>query len=493
MTTIELVDTTLRDGQQCLWATRMTTAMMAELAAPLDRAGFQAIELMGAVQFDAAVRYLADDPWQRLRFMRERVTRTPLQAVIRSKCVLGFDLCADDIAALWAERLFRNGAKRFVLFDGLHDLDNLAPAFDALTALGAHATGWLTFSDSPVHTDDLYVAKAREFIDRFDADALMIEDASGILTPERVRSLAPKLRAAIGNRPLGLHSHGLIGLPQRTQLAAVECGVDHLYTALPPLADGAAPPSVITTIRNLRDAGAEVNIDDTALYEAAGILEATAHGHGKPIGRPADYDASYVRHQIPGGVLSNLTAQLADAGLEDKLDAVLDESVRLRGEIGWPIQVTPFAQFIGVQATLNVIQGERYAVVPDEIKKYALGHYGKLLAPVDPDVLDRIVERGSPDITLEPPVREPVLPWLRKQYPAADDDELLLRYFFDAELIERLNAGPTGDGSTLSAATPLHRLLEELARRPPADLIVVEKPGFRLELTGPASACSKNQ
>lgn len=480
--TIGIVDTTMRDGQQCLWATRMSTRAMLPVAEALDRAGFLAIELMGAVQFDASVRYLREDPWERLRAMRARVTETPLQALIRSKCALGFDLQPDDIARLWVERLVRNGIRRFVAFDGLHDLDNLADAMLHAKALGAYTTGWLTFSHSPVHTDELYVAKAREFIERCQADAVMIEDASGVLTPERAATLVPALKRVIGDRPLGLHSHGLLGLPQRTYLAAVDLGVDNLYTCLPPLADGNAPPNVFTTLNNLRHMGHDCRVDADSLRDVASHFAEVAEREGKPVGAPADFDAASFDHQIPGGVLSNLTAQLKAAGLEHRLPEVLVECGRVRADLGWPIQVTPFAQFIGVQAVLNVIQGERYAVVPDEVKKYALGHYGKLLSPVDPDVLDRIVERGSPHIPLEPRRPEPALPGLRRRHPGADDDELLLRHFFDPALLDAMRAAAAEDGALTVAGKPLLRLLREVAARRDRRHVVVQTDGMRLEL-----------
>lgn len=482
MSKIGIVDTTLRDGQQCLWATRMPTAMMLPIAERLDRAGLLALELMGAVQFDACVRFLKENPWERIRLMRERVTSTPLQALIRSKCILGFDLQPDDLSELWVERLVASGIRRFVAFDGLHDLDNLQAAVRRARELGAYSTGWLTFSESPVHTDDLYVAKAREFLDRIGVDALMIEDASGILTPERARTLVPRIKAEIGDVSLGLHSHGLLGLPQRTYIEAVGLGVDNVYVCMPPLADANAPPSVETTVRNLRYVGHEPELDLALMQECSEFLAAAAKHDGKPAGRPMDYDASFADHQIPGGVLSNLQAQLDIVGQGDRLPEILAESTQVRADLGWPIQVTPFAQLIGVQATLNVIHGERYVAVPDEVKKYALGYYGRLLAPVDPDVLDRIVERGSKRIALTPPKPEPVVARLRKRHPDLDDDELLLRHFFNPALVDEMQANKPDHDRFSVLETPLSRLLKELVKRPNASRIVVQKGTFKLEL-----------
>jgi oxaloacetate decarboxylase alpha subunit len=481
--TIRIVDTTFRDAQQCLWATRMSTAMMLPIAETLDAAGFDVAEVMGAVQFDAAIRYLSENPWERLRVLRERITRTPLQALIRSKCVLGFDLVPDDLSALWAERLIANGVKRLIVFDGLHDLDNLAASTRRAHELGAFVTGWLTFADSPVHTDELYVAKAREFIERLKIDALMIEDTGGILTPERAATLVPAVKAAIGGMSLGLHSHGLIGLCQRTYLEAVKHGVDNLYTAVAPLADANAPPSIATTARNLRASGYACAVDDARIAEMSAHIDRVADLTGKPKGVPRDFDVTFLGHQIPGGVHSNLKAQLEAAGLGDKLPAVLDESARVRADLGWPIQVTPFAQFIGVQATLNVVRGERYAVVPAEVKKYALGYYGKLLAPVAPDCLDRIVERGPSSIALTPPMLEPIVPTLRKRYPGADDDQLLLRHFFDGGLVDKALANRPDYDAFAAASTPLKHLIQEVARRPKLKYVSVSKRGLNIEIT----------
>lgn len=483
MAQINLVDTTLRDGQQCLWATRMPTSAMLPIAEALDSAGFSAIEVMGAVQFDAAVRYLQENPWERLRQLHARIERTPLQAVIRSSCILGFEPQAEDLNRLWVERLVANGVKKFVAFDGLHDIDNLVPALQHAKSLGAYTTGWLTFSDSPVHTDELYVAKAREFIDKAAVDAVMIEDASGVLTPERVRTLVPRLQKAIGDMSLGLHSHGLVGLPQRTYLAAAELGVDNLYTCIPPVADGNAPPSVVTTARNLRYLGYDVGVDDDAIEEVSTHFRQVARYSGYPEGRPMDFDAASVGHQVPGGVMSNLLAQLRTAGLENKLPAVLEECTRVRADLGWPIQVTPFAQFIGVQATLNIIHGDRYGVVPDEVKKYVLGYYGKLLSPVDGNALDRIIENGSSYIAETPPVPEPVMPMLRKRYPGMDDEERMLRYFFDASIVDRIRTGDQASNWRM-AGNPLIELVRRACsegRR--TSRVAVEKDGFRLELS----------
>ena len=482
MTRVKIVDTTLRDGHQCLWATRMSTPMMLPVAERMDRIGFDVLEIMGAVQFDTCVRYLKEDPWVRLRALKERITRTPLQALIRSKCALAFELQPDDIARLWVERLFENGVDRFIYFDGLHDLDNLIVSVEEARRLGAYNTGWLIFSDSPIHTDELYASKAREFLDRAKVDAVMIEDTSGILTPERAATLVPAIKKEIGDVPLGLHMHNLVGLAQRTYIEAVRRGVDNVYTCIAPIADSNAPPAIQTTARNLRYLGFEVAVDDELIDQVSRHFETIALAEDKPLGRPQDFDAANFGHQVPGGVLSNLIAQLEAAGLGHKIGEVLSECTRVREELGWPIQVTPFSQFIGVQATFNVIEGERYTRVPNEVKKYALGYYGKLLAPVEPNVLDRITENGSKSITAYPGKPEDALPALRKQYPDADDDELMLRQSFPGTLVGDMYAATPDDTDYSLADRPFLHLIQELAKRPKLGNVFIQKGSFKLDL-----------
>lgn len=486
MTGIGVIDTTLRDGHQCLWATRMTTAMMAPVLDRMDRIGFEALELFGAVQFDSCVRFLREDPWARMRLFRERIRRTPRQAIIRSKCALRFELEPDDISRLWVERLVANGMHRIVGFDGLHDLDNLYDTLTHAKQLGAVTVGWLIFSESPVHTDQFYAAKAREFLDRCGVDALMIEDTSGILTPERARTLAPAIKAEIGDVRLGLHVHNLVGLAQRTQIAAVESGVDHLYTCIAPIADGNAPPSLQTTLGNLRYLGYDLPLDDASIDEVSRHFASEAAWADKPLGWPQDFDVGNFSHQIPGGVLSNLASQLDAAGLGDRLDAVLEECGRVRAETGWPIMVTPFSQFVGVQATLNVIAGERYTRVPDEMKKFALGYYGKPNAPMDPDVLDRIVENGPRSVALEPPEREPALPALRARYPGADGEELMLRHSFPEAEVDAMYAAVRARGGNV-AEDPFLGAVRKAAGEGRDDVIAGRAGGVDFTLQGRVS------
>jgi oxaloacetate decarboxylase alpha subunit len=461
---IAVVDQTLRDAHQCLWATRMTTAHMLPVAELMDRCGFQRIEVIAAIQFDVCVRFLKENPWERVRLMRQRITRTPLSSFLRSKNIVSFDFVPDDIVALWVERLAHNGIAEIGSFDGLNDVDNMLAALNVAKRLGVRTVGALSYSLSPVHTDALYVRTAEELVRRGDVDAIWLKDAGGLLTVDRIRTLVPAVRQVIGERRFELHSHCLTGVAPLVYLEGIQAGADCVHTSIAPLANGAAQPSIQWTAKNLRALGYTVDVDD-ALIEAVGAhFGRIAAQEGKPVGEVLEYDAFHYEHQLPGGMLSNFRVQLAELGLSHKFQALLEECARVRNELGYPIMITPFAQFVGIQAVLNVIHGERYRHVPDEVKKYALGYYGKLLAPVAPDVLDRIVENGSARIALKPEPLAPGLAALRKRFPGASDDELALRSMYaGTQVDDMLAAGPMQTQYLFEK--PLVRLMRELAAR----------------------------
>lgn len=461
---IAVVDQTFRDAHQCLWATRMTTAHMLPVAELMDRVGFQRIEAIAAIQFDVCVRFLKEDPWQRVRLLRERIKRTRLSSFLRSKNLVSFDFVPDDIVAFWVERLVANGIRDIGSFDGLNDVDNMLAALDVARQLGARTIGALSYSLSPVHTDELYVKTAKDLVQRGKVDAIWIKDAGGLLTVDRIRTLVPALRKAVGGVPLELHSHCLTGIAPLVYLEGVKAGADCIHTSIAPLANGAAQPSLQSMTRNLRELGYHLDIDDAAVAEVSEHFRRVAEQEGKPVGQVLEYDAFHYEHQIPGGMLSNFRLQLSEMGLSHKFQELLEECARVRKELGYPIMITPFAQFVGTQAVLNVIHGERYRHVPDEVKKYALGYFGKLLAPVEPNILDAIVQNGSAHIALRPAPLEPGLAKLRKRYPNASDDERALRAMFVGRQVDNmLAAGPMR--TNYAYEQPLVRLIRELSAR----------------------------
>jgi oxaloacetate decarboxylase (Na+ extruding) subunit alpha len=475
---VEIIDTTLRDAQQCLWATRMTSAMMAPIAEAMDRAGFAMVDFMAPVQFDVCVRYLREDPWEKARFFRSKFVHTPMRGYCRSKSLVGFSMVPDDIVEMWIERLHANGFRVVGTLDALFDVDNMLVSVRHAKRLGLYSVGALVFCESPVHTDEVYARTAKALVERGGVDAIMIKDSGALLTPDRIRTLVPALQAVMGGRPIELHSHCNTGLAPLVYLEAARLGVRQLHTSIAPLASGPAQPATQLMLRNLDLSGFATRVDRSAIDGVSDYLAELAARQGFPLGQPMEYDVFHYRHQMPGGMLTNWRYQLRQAGLEHRFDEILDEIARIRPELGWPIMVTPFSQIIAVQAMLNVVTGERYGSVPDEVKMYALGHFGKLLSPVNPDVLDRIVANGSPKIPLTPQPLPPGRPELARAYPGADDDERLLRYMFAGNEVDHMKAaGPLKVSAP--GASPAARLVEALSQRPTVKYLEVEKRGAR--------------
>ncbi len=478
---VNIIDTTLRDAQQSLWATRMSTASMLPIAEQMDRAGFQAIDFLAQVQIDVLVRFLKENPWERLRLFKQRVQRTPLRTWMRAKGYSFTDIMPDDLIELWIERLVANGLEDVVAFDGLNDFDNLAPIIRHTKRIGARSVCALTFSVSPVHSDDLYSSIAKRIADETPVDGFVIKDSGGLLTPDRIRTLVPAIKAMIGDRPLELHTHSPTGLGPLVLLEGIALGVDTIHTAIAPLANGVAHPSIQSMAANLRHLGHEVAVDDSRIQEISEHIKRVAEAEGKPLGQVLEYDSYHYEHQAPGGMITNFKASLAEAGLADRIDEVLDECVQVRKDIGWPMLITPFAQIIGTQALMNVLRGERYAVVPDVLKKYVLGYYGRLLAPVDPNALDKIVSRGSQQIPLTPQPPEPIVPALRKRYPGISDEERLLRHMFAGNQVDQMLAAPPID-EHYSFERPVIKLLRNLLQRQDLRYVCVQQGADKVEL-----------
>jgi oxaloacetate decarboxylase alpha subunit len=461
---INIVDTTLRDAHQCLWATRMTTAHMLPVAEDMDNIGFERIDIAGTIQFDVCVRYLKENPWERIRQMRKRLQRTPMSSFTRSKSIMSFDFVPDDIVELWVERLVANGVREIATFDGLNDVDNMLVTIRTAKKLGVRAIGAISYGMSPVHTDEVYVKTAIDLVQRGKVDAIWIKDAGGLLTVDRVRSLVPALKAVIGAIPIELHTHCMTGVAPLVYLEGVQAGAECVHTSIAPLANGNAQPALQTTITNLRTLGFEVDIDEERVARVSEHFRRVAEQEGKPVGEVNEYDAFHYEHQLPGGMMANFRVQLAELGMRERYQEVLEECARVRKELGYPILITPFAQFVGTQAVLNVVHGERYKIVPNEVKKYALGYYGKLLAPVDPSALDRIISNGSSTIAMKPQPLAPAVAALRKRYPDADDDERVLRFMYaGTQVDDMLAAGPMKLDYQFEA--PLTRLVRGLTDR----------------------------
>ncbi|MCF8142294.1 MAG: pyruvate carboxylase subunit B [Deltaproteobacteria bacterium] len=484
MEEIRFVDTTLRDGHQSLWATRMRTAHMLPIAPLLDEAGFMAAELMGTVHFDACLRYLREDPWERIRLVSEALPNTPLRALIRSRSLTSFNIVPDSVIKLWIERCGANGIRHLMIFDALHDWNNLSKSVPIAKAVGIQVVVPLVYSLSPVHTDEFYAKKTAEMMRTLNPDYVMIKDSIGLLTPERVKTLVPMIKGEIGDLPLEMHSHCTTGLAPLCCLDSVKLGVGIIDTCVSPLANGPSHPSIENMAMNLERLGFSPKVDMGRVRKISEHFRYVARREGKPMGAPVEYDAFQYIHQVPGGMISNLEFMLSERGMAHRLEEVLEEVSVIREEWGYPVMITPFSQLVGTQAVLNVLLGERYKVATEEGIRYVLGHYGKTPAPVDPNVLDKM--SGLPEakglLNWEQP--QPSIQELRKEIgrPGISDDELLLRVLFPEEHVEAtISAGPIKKDYP-RGDKPVMALVHELTKQQDISHIRVQKEGFSLSL-----------
>jgi pyruvate/oxaloacetate carboxyltransferase len=458
----DFVDVTLRDAHQCLWSTRMTTAMMTPILSEIDRAGYAYINILGGAVFDVCVRYLHENPWERVRLLCERLS-TPCDALTRGQSLYTFELFPDDVVALNAQLLARLGVKVFTVYDALNDNRNLESSIKAGREAGMKINGWMTYTLSPVHTDAYYVERTRELL-ALGVDFLCIKDPTGLLTPERGATLFPAVVQAAGDVPLQLHSHCQSGLAPKVYEVAMRSGFCAGYTASEPLANGASLPATEEINAIARRLGFQTSLNEEALSEISGYFRWLCLREDKPWGKVAQYDPALYEHQIPGGMISNLHTQLAAMRLGHRLPEILEEIARVRKDLGYPIVVSPFAQYLVTQATINVVQGERYKTIPDEIRKYARGYYGRLAAKPSDEFLEKANIRPSELVQERPGEHiEPGLPRLRRELGAgAMDGDLLLAAFYDKALLEPLKRpGPQYRFKT----SPLHELVAWLGAR----------------------------
>ncbi|MEE9569057.1 MAG: hypothetical protein V3W37_06710 [Candidatus Binatia bacterium] len=482
MSEVHFVDTTLRDGQMSLWATGMRTGMILPVASRIDQAGFKAVEIIASAFFKKCVRDLRDDPWERLRLVSQRFTKTPLRS-IRSRYMAAFHITPPSVTDLWLERLAANGIKQIRTSDPSNTASRWQEAVRTARAAGLETVINLIFSVSPKHTDQYYARKAHEAA-KLDVDRICLKDPGGLLTPERMRTLVPVVLQNTSGKSVELHTHCNTGLGPLCCLEAIRLGIDTVNTAIPPLADGSSLPSAFNVARNARALGYSPTLDEEAIKPVAEHFTFIARREGLPIGRPAEYDLNHHLHQVPGGMISNFRFQLSRLGMGERLGEVLEETARVRAELGYPIMVTPYSQFVGTQAAMNVILGERYREVIDEVIQYALGLWGEEeSSSIDADVRDKILSRPRARelARWEPPQLS--LKEVRQKLGGngIPDDELLLRYFAGEEDVAAMRAaGPPVE--YVSARHPLVTLIGELTRRKDCRQIYIRKGGLSLHL-----------
>ena len=484
MASLQIVETSLRDGNQCLWgALGIDTAKTLTIAPVMERAGYRAIDFTTSTHMGVAVRYKREDPWERIRAMAEICRETPLQFLSTGFRFIAWETASPEFMELAFRTLATNGIRRFALADPNNDAaSNVEVARLVRRAGGEQVIGALVYSISPIHDDAHYAAAARTMAASPDIGALYIKDPGGLLTPKRAQTLIPAILAEIGDKPLELHNHCTIGLAEPACLEAADLGVVAVQCASGGAADGTSNPPITRMIANLKAMGHSVDIDEDAAREVAEYFTALAEAEGLPTGRPMHFDAAYLRHQLPGGMVGTMRRHLADHGVPELEGAVIEEMGRVREELGWPIVMTPFAQMLQTQAVLNVTGSERYGVIPDEIIRYALGRFGRPNVPIEPEVMDRIMANPrTRELQAEPGMAE--LSDLRRRIGSTlSDEEFLLRATMPAGLVDAMQAAGPAPRDYDPAKVPVMNLLREVLRRSDIDGLTIEKEGFRLEL-----------
>jgi len=481
MNVIRFVDTTIRDGHQSLWAERMSTGMMLPIAKNLDAAGFLAIELLSGSHIKKAVRELHEDPWERIRRVAEMCPNTPLRLIAGRVNTFGFD--PPCMYELFIERMAANGIRQARISEPWNDLPGWKYRVGVARKFELDPIINLIYSVSPVHTDAYYAERCRQAV-TLKPFRLCLKDPGGLLTLDRTRTLVPVMLANSGGIPVELHSHCTTGLGPLVALEAVRLGIRIVNTGVPPLADGSALPSIFNVARNLRALGYKSVINEEPLRPVSEHFKVIAKREGFPIGVPAEYDESIYQHQVPGGMISNLGHQLGQVGKEAQLQQALEETSRVRVEFGYPIMVTPLSQFVGSQAAINVIVGERYKEVTDQVIRYALGHFGEgAVTAMDQEVRAKILDRPRAKEIIAQTREHPTIDDMRRDLggPGVSDEELVLRWLLNKEDIAAMRAaGPAKEYVT--ARHPLVKLMKELSKSADVNLIQVSKPGFALTL-----------
>ena len=394
---VQFTETVLRDANQSLVATRLGYDQFEPILETMDKAGFYSVECWGGATFDVCLRYLNEDPWERLRKIRAKMPNTKLQMLLRGQNILGYKHYPDDIVRRFVRAAVKNGIDIVRIFDALNDIDNLKVAIEETVNCGALASGAISYTTSPVHTLDKYVSMVREMA-RMGVGSICIKDMAGILTPKAAYDLVSAIKDAV-DLPLVVHTHSTTGLAFMTYLKAVEAGADVIDTAISPFSGGTSQPATETLFYALRELGYDTDLNEDALNKMADFFKPIradflADGTLNPISMATD--TRCLTYQIPGGMLSNLLSQLKMMNALDKYEETLLETPKVRKDMGYPPLVTPTSQLVGTQAVQNVLAGERYKNVGAEMRAYCRGEYGRTPAPIDPEVQAKILGDEKP-------------------------------------------------------------------------------------------------
>ena len=436
---VQFVETVLRDANQSLIATRLPFEKFEPMLETIDKAGYYAAECWGGATFDVCLRYLNEDPWERLRKIRAKMPNTKLQMLLRGQNVLGYSHYPDDFVKLFVKKAVENGMDVIRIFDALNDVKNMKVAMEATVNAGAIASGTISYTTSPVHTHAKYVEMVKE-LKEMGASTICIKDMAGIMGPQEAYDMVSAIKDAV-DLPIDLHTHSTTGLAFMTYLKAVEAGVDIIDTAISPFSGGTSQPATETMAYALRQLGYEVDLDDNATKAMADYFKTVRDeflADGTLMPKSMATDTQCLTYQVPGGMLSNLLSQLKQMNALDRLDEALLETPRVRKDMGYPPLVTPTSQMVGVQAVRNVLDGERYKTVSKEIKAYCRGEYGTTPAPIDEAIRAQILGDEKPLEGRYADTLAPVVESARAELgELAKSDEDVLSYIAFPNLAEK--------------------------------------------------------
>ncbi len=430
---LKIVETSVRDGHQSLFATRMTTQEVVSLCQIYDKVGFHAIEVWGGATFDACLRFLNEDPWDRLRLVRQVCKNTKLQMLFRGQNILGYRHYSDDVVDMFCKKSIENGIDIIRVFDALNDIRNLRQAVESTKKYGGECQIALSYTTSPVHTIDYYVELAKD-VEKLGADSLCIKDMAGVLLPEDAKKLVTALKSEI-KIPLELHSHCTAGVCEMTYMAAIEAGVDIVDTSMSPLSNGTAQPSTQALINALKGSKYDPKLNMDAIHEAEPLVTDIVDKYvknGLLNTKSFEINPNILKYQVPGGMLSNMIKQLSDQDALDKYEDVLKEIPKVRKDLGYPPLVTPMSQMVGTQAVLNILNNERYKICTKEVKDYLHGKYGKAPSSINEELRKKII--GDDEVINCRPadLLEPEFEKLKMDYKdiaRSDEDVLSLALF----------------------------------------------------------------
>ncbi len=476
---VGITDTTLRDAHQSLWATRMRLTDILPIAERIDEVGYHSVEVWGGATFDVCMRYLNENPWDRLRRIRERIKRTKIQMLLRGQNIVGYRNYPDDVLEEFIKHTVAEGMDIIRIFDALNDTRNMQKAIEVTVREGAHAQGTICYTISPVHDLDHFVAVARELVE-MGSHSICIKDMSGILAPYAAYELVKTLKEEV-KVPVQLHSHASTGMASSSYIKAFEAGADVVDCAAAPLSLYTSQPAVETMVASLRGTPWELDLDFEAIRDVSAYFEVVSKNRGLMGKEQPLIDVTVISHQIPGGMATNLIAQLKQQNALDRMEEVLEEIPRVRADMGYPPLVTPTSQIVGIQAVFNVLLGERYKIIPREIENYVKGYYGRTPAPISEE-LRRKALKGEEPIDVRPAdVLEPELPRAKAELDPAlvekEEDYITYAIFPDVALkFFRWRANPTAeeaaepvaqtekDGAAVLDKVSLTNLTESLAQ-----------------------------